>query len=93
MVRPRKGPRPDPAGGFSVKALLLNTLIGLTLGRFGSAWLLFAFVPIVALELAYGYVVYHLDLPTGFRRGAALFLCGELAFLLGVLMRPMPGET
>jgi hypothetical protein len=73
--------------------LLLNTLIGLTLGRFGSVWLLFAFVPIVAVELAYGYYMHHLGLSAGLRRGAALFLCGELAFLLGALMRPMPGET
>lgn len=35
-----------------MKALLLNTLIGLTLGRFGGVWLLFVFVPLVATELA-----------------------------------------
>lgn len=76
-----------------MKGLLLNTLIGLTFGRFGRVWLLFAFVPIVALELAYGHFVHQLGLQAGIRRGAALLLCGELAFLLGVLMRPMPGET
>ncbi|MCJ2013853.1 hypothetical protein [Methylobacterium sp. J-076] len=72
---------------------MLNTLLGLTLGRFGGVWMLFAFVPIVAAELAYGYGVYHLGFGAGVRRGVALLLCGELAFLLGVLMRPMPGET
>lgn len=76
-----------------MKGLLLNTLLGLALGRFGGVWLLSAFVPIVAVELAYGYLDYGLGLSAGLRRGVALLVCGELAFLLGVLMRPLPGET
>ncbi|GJE40810.1 hypothetical protein [Methylobacterium persicinum] len=76
-----------------MKGLLLNTLLGLSLGRFGGVWMLSAFVPIVAVELAYGYFEYGLGFSAGLRRGVALLVCGELAFLLGVLMRPLPGET
>jgi hypothetical protein len=76
-----------------MKGLLLNTLLGLALGRFGGVWMLCAFVPIVAAELAYGYFAYHLGFGAGLRRGVALLVCGELAFLLGMLMRPLPGET
>ena len=76
-----------------MKGLLLNTLVGLTLGRFGWVWLLIAFLPLVAAELAYGIVMYRLGFDACLRRGAALLVCGELAFLLGVLMRPLPGET
>lgn len=76
-----------------MKGLLLNTLLGLALGRFGGVWMLCAFIPIVALELAYGYYEYRLGFGTGIRRGVALLVCGELAFLLGVLLRPLPGET
>ncbi|GJD37552.1 hypothetical protein [Methylobacterium aerolatum] len=76
-----------------MKAILLNTLIGLTLGRFGWAWLLVAFVPIVAVELAYGISIHRLGFDACLRRGACLLICGELAFLLGVLMRPLPGES
>lgn len=76
-----------------MKALLLNTLVGLTLGRFGGVWLLLAFVPIVAAEVAYGIWMYRLGFDACLRRGATLLVCAELAFLLGVLMRPLPGET
>jgi hypothetical protein len=76
-----------------MKGLLLNTLIGLTLGRFGGVWLLLVFVPIVIAELAYGIYIYRLGFEACLQRGAALLICGELAFLLGVLMRPLPGET
>lgn len=76
-----------------MKGLLLNTLLGLALGRFGGVWMLFALVPVVAVELTYGYFAYHLGFSAGLRRGVALLVCGELAFLLGMLMRPLPGET
>lgn len=76
-----------------MKGLLLNALLGLGLGRFGSVWWLLLFVPIVAAELAYGVSAHHLNVPACVRRGAALLVCGELAFLLGALMRPMRGET
>ncbi|GJE53503.1 hypothetical protein GOFOIKOB_6584 [Methylobacterium tardum] len=76
-----------------MKGLLLNALLGLGLGRFGSVWWLLMFLPIVAVELAYGVSVYHLNMHACIRRGAALLVCGELAFLLGALMRPLRGET
>lgn len=76
-----------------MKGLLLNTFLGLTFGRFGGVWMLCALVPVVAAELLYGYYVHQLGFSAGLRRGAALLVCGELAFLLGMLMRPMPGET
>ena len=77
-----------------MKGLLLNALLGLGLGRFGSVWWLLVFLPIVAAELAYGVYIHQLGMNVGFaRRGAALLVCGQLAFLLGALLRPMRGET
>ncbi|MDP4006251.1 hypothetical protein [Methylobacterium sp. NEAU K] len=71
---------------------MLNALLGLMLGRFAPVWFLLVFVPIVAAEVAYGYWIYHLGAGACLRRGAALLVCGQLAFLLGALMRPMRGE-
>jgi hypothetical protein len=76
-----------------MKGLLLNALLGLGLGRFGSVWWLLAFLPVVAAELAYGVYVHHLSTGGSMRRGLALMICGQLGFLLGALMRPMRGET
>lgn len=77
-----------------MKGLLLNALLGLGLGRFGSVWWLLAFLPVVlAAEIAYGIHIYHLNAHACARRGAALLVCGQIAFLLGALMRPMRGET
>ncbi|CAA2157925.1 hypothetical protein MBRA_03277 [Methylobacterium brachiatum] len=50
------------------------------------------FLPVVAVELAYGFHVHHLSAGGGLRRGAALLICGQLGFLLGALLRPLPGE-
>lgn len=75
-----------------MKGMLLNALLGLMLGRFGSVWCLLVFVPIVMAEVAYGLCVYHLAAGTCLRRGTALLICGQLAFLLGALMRPMADE-
>jgi hypothetical protein len=80
-------------GSTTVKGLLFNTLVGLGLGRFSKVGrLLIVFPPLVAAELAYGVFMYHLNMPACVRRGAALLICGELAFLLGALMRPIRGE-
>ncbi|TXM94348.1 hypothetical protein [Methylobacterium sp. WL116] len=76
-----------------MKALLLNTLLGLGLGRFGSIWVAVVFVPIVALEVTYGVYAFHLSASACLRRGVTLLLCAQLAFLLGALMRPMRNET
>lgn len=76
-----------------MKALLLNTLLGLSFGRFGSIWLVAVFVPIVALEVAYGVYSFHLGPVACLRRGMTLLICAQLAFLLGALMRPMRNET
>ena len=75
-----------------MKGMMLNALLGLTLGRFGSVWLLLAFVPIVAAEVGYGLYLYHLSIGGCLRRSTALLICGQLAFLLGALLRPMTGE-
>jgi ABC-type spermidine/putrescine transport system permease subunit II len=76
-----------------MKALLLNTLLGLGLGRFGSIWVTMVFVPIVAGEVAYGVYTFHLSAGACLRRGVTLLICAQLAFLLGALMRPMRNET
>ena len=76
-----------------MKALLLNTLLGIILGRYGSVWGLALFVPIVAAEVAYGVVVHDLGTPACLRRGIALLATAELAFLVGMLLRPIPGES
>ena len=76
-----------------MRGLLLNALLGLCLGRFGSVWWLLAFVPLVLGELAYGVYIHHLSTGGSLRRGLALLVCGQLGFLLGALMRPMRGET
>lgn len=76
-----------------MKGLLLNALLGLILGRFGSVWWLLIFLPVVAAELAYGVYVHYLGLNVGFvRRGLALLVCGQIGFLIGALMRPLSGE-
>lgn len=76
-----------------MKALLLNALLGLGLGRFRSIWLATVFVPIVAAEVAYGVYAFQLSLGACIRRGVTLLLCAQLAFLLVALMRPLRGET
>ncbi len=75
-----------------MKALLLNALLGIGFGRFGSVWVALVFVPIVAVELAYGVYVHHLAGGACVRRGVTLLICAQLAFLLGALMRPLRGE-
>lgn len=72
-----------------MKGLMLNALLGLVLGRFGSVWLLLIFVPLVMAEIAYGLCVHHLSASASLRRGTALLICGQLAFLLGALLRPL----
>ncbi len=76
-----------------MKGMMLNALLGVMLGRFGSVWRLLVFVPIVAAEVGYGLVVYNLSagaVPAA--RGTALLICGQLAFLLGALLRPIASE-
>ena len=76
-----------------MKGLLLNALLGLCLGRFGSVWWLLAFLPVVAAELTYGFYLHQLSAGGGVRRGAALLICGQLGFLLGALLRPLHDEA
>jgi hypothetical protein len=75
-----------------MKGMMLNALLGLALGRFGSVWRLLVLVPVVAAEVGYGLCVYHLSAGACVRRGLTLLICGQLAFLLGALMRPMVDE-
>ena len=77
-----------------MKGLLLNALLGMGLGRFGSVWWLLLFLPIVATELAYGVYIQHLGMNAGLlRRAVSLLVCGQFGFLLGALLRPLRGET
>ncbi|KAA0122407.1 hypothetical protein SAMN02799622_04009 [Methylobacterium sp. UNC378MF] len=75
-----------------MKGMMLNALLGVMLGRFGSVWRLLIFIPIVAAEVGYGVCVYNLSASACLRRGTALLICGQLAFLLGALLRPMTNE-
>jgi hypothetical protein len=75
-----------------MKALLLNMLLGIGLGRFFSWWSLFLFFPLVAAEVAYGVVVHDLSLLACTRRAAALITTAELAFLFGALLGPLEKE-
>jgi hypothetical protein len=75
-----------------MKALLLNLLLGIGLGRFFSSWSLLLFVPLIAAEVAYGVVVHDLSLLACTRRAVALLITAEFAFLFGMLLRPAPGE-
>ena len=70
-----------------MKALLLNALLGVGLGRFGTIWMAVAFVPIVAAEVAYGIYVFHLSTGACVRRTVTLFVCAQLAFMLGALLQ------
>ena len=77
-----------------MKALLLNTLLGIILGRYFRVWAIFLFVPIIAAELAYGIVMHDLwnHKAALFRRGMVLLLTAELACVMGMLLRPTPEE-
>jgi hypothetical protein len=75
-----------------MKALLLNMLLGIGLGRYFSLWSLLLFVPLIAAEIAYGVMVHDLSLLACMRRAAALLTTAELAFLFGMFLRPVPGE-
>ncbi len=74
-----------------MKALLLNTLLGIGMGRFLPIWSMALFVPLVAAEVAYGIYMYDIGWGGMARRGATLFVAAELAFLLGALLRPRSG--
>src|SRR3954464_5353512 len=76
-----------------MKALLLNTLIGIGLGRFTTIWSALLFIPIVAAEVAYDVLAFHLSFDACLRRWATLLVTAELAFLLGALLRPMRAES
>lgn len=72
-----------------MKAILLNVLLGLGLGRLGTIWQAIIFIPVVALEIAYSAYFYGLSLDGGLRRADALMICAQLAFMLGALLRPL----
>jgi hypothetical protein len=76
-----------------MKAMLLNTLLGICVGRFASIWACAVFVPIVLAEVAYGVLVHDLSASACLRRTAALLITAELAFLFGMFLRPMPDEA
>jgi hypothetical protein len=76
-----------------MKALLLNTLLGICVGRFLTVWAMLLFVPLVAAEVAYGIYMHDIGPWAILRRGVTLLATVELAFLLGVLLRPRSGEA
>lgn len=76
-----------------MKALLLNTIVGICMGRFLPVPFMLLFVPIVAVEVTYSALVHDLSFWGGVRRSAALLATGEFAFLLGILLRPRSGKA
>ena len=69
---------------------VLNIVIGICMGRLaGSAWLCLLLVPLVGAELIYVVLVHNLPFVPWLRRGAALLMTAELAFLLGMLLKPI----
>ena len=80
-------------GRAEMKALLLNTLLGICMGRFLSIWTAVLFVPLVAAEVAYGIYMHDIGLWAIIRRGTTLLATAELAFLLGALLRPKSGKA
>ncbi len=76
-----------------MKALLLNTLLGICMGRFLSGWSIMLFIPLVAAEVAYGIGMHDLSSSACIRRGVTLLMTLELAFLLGMLLRPRSGDA
>ena len=76
-----------------MKALFLNTLLGICMGRFFSAWFVVLFVPLIAAEVMYGIYLHDLSLPVCIRRSVTLFLTADIAFFLGVLLRPRSGDA
>jgi hypothetical protein len=76
-----------------MKGLLLNTLLGIGMGRFLPVWAMILFVPLIAAEVAYGIYMHDIGLGAIIRRGGTLLLASELAFLLGVLLRPSSGRA
>jgi hypothetical protein len=81
------------ADGPLVKALLLNTLLGICMGRFLPPIYMLLFVPIVAAEVAYSVFMHDLSFWAGTRRFLTQLAAGEFAFLLGMLLRPRSGRA
>ncbi len=75
-----------------IKALLLNTLLGICMGRFLSGWTVLLFIPFVAAEVTYSIYMHDLDPSEATRRGVTLLVTLNLAFLLGALLRPRSGR-
>ncbi len=76
-----------------MKALVLNVLLGICMGRFLSAWMLLVSVPLVAAEVTYGIYIHDLSSSASIRRGVTLLVTFDLAFLLGVVLRPRSGHA
>jgi hypothetical protein len=76
-----------------VKALLLNTLLGICMGRFLPLIYILLFIPIVAAEVTYSVLMHDLSFNAGTRRFLTQLAAGEFAFLLGMLLRPSSGRT
>ncbi len=76
-----------------MKALLLNTVLGICMGRFLPPIFMLLFVPIVAAEVTYSVFMHDVSFWTGVRRYITQLAAGEFAFLLGMLLRPSSGRA
>ena len=76
-----------------MKALLLNTVLGICMGRFLLPIFMLLFVPIVAAEVTYSVLMHDVSFWAGVRRYITQLAAGEFAFLLGMLLRPSSGRA
>jgi hypothetical protein len=76
-----------------MKALLLNTVLGVCMGRFLPPIYMLLLVPIVAAEVTYSVLTHDLNFWAGTRRYLTQLAAGEFAFLLGILLRPRSGRA
>ncbi len=79
--------------GLAMKALLLNTILGICMGRFLPLIYMLLFIPIVAAEVTYSVLMHDLSFSAGTRRFLTQLAAGEFAFLLGILLRPRTGRA
>ncbi len=79
--------------GIEMGSFLFNMLLGICIGRFLTPWAMVVFGPIVAVQVIYAIYMSDLDLWACILRGATLIVTANLAFLVGLLLRPASDKS